>query len=128
MTHWNRAREWIAERPADLQLEERIETEAARWAQAKDRDKKSLLRAPGLPLTEAEDLLARQPDELAQTAHAFIAASGQRARLRRHLTLAAGFLVLSPLLVSCLAYSLTQALLAERTTMSSELPTTWCLI
>jgi tetratricopeptide (TPR) repeat protein len=75
LTHWDRARDWIAERPADLQLEERIEAEAERWAQAADPDKPSLLLHAGLPLTEAEALIDRRRDELGDAAVAYIEAS-----------------------------------------------------
>jgi tetratricopeptide (TPR) repeat protein len=82
LTHWDRARDWISERPADLQLEERLEAEATRWAAASEIDKPSLLRPHGLPLVEAEDLLARHRDELSDSAIAFVdtsvAAEGER--------------------------------------------------
>jgi tetratricopeptide (TPR) repeat protein len=83
LTHWDRARDWIAERPADLQLEERIEAEAERWAATTEADKPSLLLRAGLPLTEAEALLNRRGDELAQVAIGFIEASiaAERERL-----------------------------------------------
>jgi tetratricopeptide (TPR) repeat protein len=83
LTHWERAAVWIADRPADLQLEERIETEAARWDAAADIDKPSLLRSGGLPLNEAEDLLARRRDEVNGPAIAFIEASSRAAIARQ---------------------------------------------
>ncbi|HZT86457.1 MAG TPA: AAA family ATPase [Stellaceae bacterium] len=89
LTHWERARDWIAERPADLQLEERLEAEAARWTAAPDRDKPSLLLPTGLPLSEAEDLLARRRDELRPAICAFVAASSRKARRRQRLVTAA---------------------------------------
>ena len=75
LTHWPRARDWIADRPADLQLEDRIEVEAARWSAAAPADQSSLLRPPGLPLSEAQDLLMRRRDELSEAAIAYIGVS-----------------------------------------------------
>jgi hypothetical protein len=83
LTHWPRARDWVAERPAELQLEERIEAEAARWHGTPDIDKPSLLRPAGLPLSEAEDLLDRRRDELSATAIAFVEASIAAETLRQ---------------------------------------------
>jgi hypothetical protein len=45
LRHWERARDWIMERRADLQLEERLEADAARWAAAADAGKPSAPRA-----------------------------------------------------------------------------------
>lgn len=92
LTHWERARDWIFERPADLHLEEQIEHEALRWTTAADRHKASLLRPQGLPLGEAEDLAARRADELSANARAFIAASGRRARRRQRVVATAAVL------------------------------------
>lgn len=75
LTHWPRARDWIADRPADLLLEDRIEAEAARWADADAADRPSLLRPAGLPLSEAQDLLARRRAELGDVAVAYVTAS-----------------------------------------------------
>ena len=75
LTHWEDARLWIVERLSDLQLEEVLEAEAARWLAAPDTHKPSLLRRAGLPLTEAEDVLARRGDELSEAAIQYINAS-----------------------------------------------------
>jgi WD40 repeat protein len=72
LTHWGRAADWISERRTDLQLEERLEADAARWFAAALPDKPSLLRPAGLPLSEAEDLLRRRGDELTKIAISFI--------------------------------------------------------
>ena len=53
LTHWEDARLWIVERLSDLQLEEVLEAEAARWLAAPDTHKPSLLRRAGLPLTRS---------------------------------------------------------------------------
>ena len=118
LTHWERAAVWIADRPADLQLEERIEIEAARWDAASDTDKPSLLRAPGLPLNEAEDLLTRRRDEVNGPAVAFIEASSraaigrqqaERQRQRRVLSATAAGLVVALVLAGLAGWQWTRA-------------------
>ena len=101
LTHWRRARRQIAADRKDLQLRGRLEQAAALWEAAAPADRPALLLNPGLPLSEAEDLLARRGDELDPAVVAFVTISGttaraaERRRLRRLRVVAAGFAVLA---------------------------------
>jgi hypothetical protein len=72
ITHWKTAREQIAKDRADLELRGRLEQGAALWRESED---ESRLLGEGTPLIEAEQLLARFPDELGDEVTAFIQAS-----------------------------------------------------
>ena len=75
LTHWERAKTQIAEDRSDLQLRARLEQAAALWEDAAAKDKTALLLQPGLPLSEAEDLVRRRPNELQSDVLAFVRAS-----------------------------------------------------
>lgn len=65
LTHWKRAAEQLETDRRDLQLIAHLRAQTQRWLGLADKDERtSLLITPGLPLTEAENLLARRPDEL----------------------------------------------------------------
>lgn len=80
LTHWPRARRRIEEDRHDLQVRARLELAAAQRQAAAPEDRHSLLLNPGLPLSEAEDLLARRRDELDSTLVAYVGASTAAAR------------------------------------------------
>ncbi|OAN46965.1 hypothetical protein A6A04_20490, partial [Paramagnetospirillum marisnigri] len=80
LTHWDRAREQIAEDRSDLQLRARLEQAAVLWQGASDADRPSLLLHPGLPLSEAEDLLQRRHGELDAVVVDYVTTSGITAR------------------------------------------------
>ncbi|HLY02377.1 MAG TPA: WD40 repeat domain-containing protein [Candidatus Cybelea sp.] len=85
LTHWTRAKEYIEENRADLQLEARLGDAAARWKSAGE--VRGLLLPAGLPLEEATDLLHRCGDQLPSDLAEFIRQSDKAAksgaRLRR---------------------------------------------
>jgi hypothetical protein len=59
LTHWPRAAAQLETDRRDIQLIVRLREHAHRWLAIEDEQQRlSLLLAPGLPLTEAEDLLA----------------------------------------------------------------------
>jgi WD40 repeat protein len=72
LSHWLRAARQIDEDRNDLQIRGRLEQANARWRSAKEADKKSLLLAEGLPLSEVENLLQRRKDDLDSDVLAFI--------------------------------------------------------
>jgi len=89
---WNRAREILAEDADFLRIREEVEDERRRWESGgKKRDR---LIAPGLRLAEAESIQKRFKDEIPAASHAFISASGRRARLKYRLTAASAFVFL----------------------------------
>lgn len=98
LTHWERARRQIADDRADLQIRARLEQAAALWSSATvQRD--SLLLHAGLPLSEAEDFVARRRDELDPMVLRFVSESAAAVRLQarrglRRLQAAAGVLLL----------------------------------
>jgi len=83
LTHWERAREQIAEDRRDLQLRARLEQGAALWEAAAPKDKESLLLQHGLPLAEGAELLGRRPEALAAEVRAFIEQSVRADRAQR---------------------------------------------
>ena len=83
LTHWPLARNLIAEARSDLQARARLEQAGARWQEASPGDRESLLLRVGLPLSEAEDLLARRRSELDEGLIAFITASSDQASRER---------------------------------------------
>ena len=65
LTHWPRAAAQLETDRRDIQLIVRLREHAHRWLAIEDEQQRlSLLLAPGLPLTEAEDLLAHRRDAL----------------------------------------------------------------
>lgn len=60
LTHWKTAADLIAHDRADLQLRSRIEEDCKAWLAGPSSAKDSLLLPAGLPLDEAEDLVARR--------------------------------------------------------------------
>ena len=95
LTHWPRAADRIAEDRHDIQARARLEQTESRWHAAAENDKQSLLLNPGLPLSEASDLVERRGDELTSDLCRFVEASRQaaeaaeRRRLRRTQAVAA---------------------------------------
>lgn len=83
LSHWGRARDWINVHRADLQLQQRIESDAARWAKAPVLDKAGLLLPPGLRLNEAQDLVSRCRDDLSDQVRGFVAESAAAEAERR---------------------------------------------
>lgn len=112
LTHWPRASRQIAADRVDLQLRARLEQAAALWRAASTQEEGGRLLSVGLPLSEAEDLLARRLDELDPDVVAYIQRSStvalqrQRARRRRTTVLLATFALLSAtaLIGAVLAY------------------------
>jgi tetratricopeptide (TPR) repeat protein len=100
LTHWERARRQISADRSDLQIRARLEQAAALWSAATDQ-RDSLLLRPGLPLSEAEDFLARRGGEVEAPVQRFVAESAAAARqqarrgLRRLQAAAAVLLLLS---------------------------------
>lgn len=72
ITHWKRARDHIATDRANVELRSRLEHAAALWRASKDDNR---LLGEGTPLVEAEQLLARHPDELGADVTEFVQAS-----------------------------------------------------
>jgi hypothetical protein len=64
LTNWPRATTLIEKTKSDLQLRGRLEQAAALWSDAKPGDRDSLLLRPGLPLSKAEDLVARRREDI----------------------------------------------------------------
>jgi WD40 repeat protein len=112
LTHWPRAREQIAADRQDLQIRGRLEAAAGRWRAATAGDRSSLLLPRGLPLAEAEGLLARRRVELGDDLVAYVEASAaavrtaERRALRRLQLVAAvlAFLALAATAGAALAY------------------------
>ncbi|WP_156612609.1 tetratricopeptide repeat protein, partial [Paramagnetospirillum marisnigri] len=75
LTHWNRAREQVAQDRNDLQLRARLEQAAALWKAAVEHYRPTMLLNPGFPLLEAESLLKRRSGELDETTISYVAAS-----------------------------------------------------
>ncbi|WP_158279368.1 ATP-binding protein [Azospirillum humicireducens] len=75
LTHWPLARDRMDRDRQDLQVRARLESAERLWRAAGVRDRDSRLLKPGLPLSEAEDLLARRRDDLTQGTVDFVAAS-----------------------------------------------------
>jgi tetratricopeptide (TPR) repeat protein len=87
LNSWRRARKIVAEHADFFRIREDVEDERRRWeAAGKARD---LLIPRGLRLAEAESIQKRFSDEIPAATRAFIAVSGNRARLRQRLTTAA---------------------------------------
>ncbi|MGG5890096.1 AAA family ATPase [Falsiroseomonas sp. HC035] len=80
LTHWDRARERITEDRRDLRARARLEEAESRWREAAQTDRPSLLLAPGLPLSEAEDLVLRRGEEIDASLRAFVEASSRTAQ------------------------------------------------
>jgi CHASE2 domain-containing sensor protein len=77
LTHWGRARDWIIARRADLELEERLEADAARWSaamQAHAAPDDHLLTSPAL-LAAACELVERAGSDVAAPIRDYVAAS-----------------------------------------------------
>lgn len=87
LTAWSRAAQALEEAKTFLRVRAEIERAEARWRAGGKRA--DLLLPPGVRLAEAETVLRDHHDELPVTLHAFVAASGRRARLRQRLTAAA---------------------------------------
>jgi WD40 repeat protein len=87
LTHWERARAGIRSNWLDLQLRARLEAAAAQWRSAPAEHRSSLLLRRGLPVSEAEDLLARRGAALGADVLAFVreSAAAVRAEARRSL-------------------------------------------
>ena len=97
LTHWPLAKSIIEEARSDLRSRTRLEQAAAQWSEAKPEDRESLLLRPGLPLSEAEDLVKRRRQDLGPSIVEFVESSTdhstkeQRRRLQqsRRITAAA---------------------------------------
>jgi tetratricopeptide (TPR) repeat protein len=81
---WARARGLVAANSEFYRIRGEVEEQRQRWQiVGRSRD---LLIPRGLPLAEAESIVARFGDELSAATREFIAASGRRARMRQRLT------------------------------------------
>lgn len=119
---WHRARDIVASNADFFRIREEIEEQRRRW---EERDRKSELLLPaGLPLAEAETIVARHGDELDPQTRAFVAASSARAKRRQRLTAAAAavFAVVAVLasVLGLLAYRAQQRAEAERLRAETE--------
>jgi tetratricopeptide (TPR) repeat protein/DNA-binding winged helix-turn-helix (wHTH) protein len=83
LRQWPRAADWIKENLRLLQAKTRLQHAAQRWKDEGRRD--DHLLNPGRPLSEAQEVLAKIPDDLKPEVHALIAASGRSDRRRRRL-------------------------------------------
>jgi tetratricopeptide (TPR) repeat protein len=81
---WKRAQDIVRANADFFRVRGEIEDQRRRW-QARGR-KPELLLSRGLPLAEAEAMVARFRSELSTELHDYVAASGRRARLRQRLT------------------------------------------
>ncbi|HVT16363.1 MAG TPA: hypothetical protein VHQ90_09330 [Thermoanaerobaculia bacterium] len=89
LRHWPRLSRWLEEDRENLRVQARVAAQAALWDQ-KGRSADYLL-APGKPLAEAADLLAKRGSALVDVERRLIAASLARERSRRrrrHLVMA----------------------------------------
>jgi tetratricopeptide (TPR) repeat protein len=95
LTHWPQAKSIIEEARSDLRLRTRLEQAAAQWSEAKHEDRESVLLRPGLPLSEAEDLVKRRGEDLGRPIVEFVESSAelstreQRRRLQQSRRIAA---------------------------------------
>jgi eukaryotic-like serine/threonine-protein kinase len=90
LTDWARARELVAANTEFYRIREEVEDQRQRWRIAgQSRD---LLIPRGLPLAEAESIVARFGDELSAATREFVRASGARARMRQRVTAVAAVL------------------------------------
>ncbi|MBF0135778.1 MAG: protein kinase [Magnetococcales bacterium] len=80
LTHWARIRKQIQIDRQDIQTRARLEQAATRWHETREKDRDALLLAPGLPLSEAEDLLHRRRHELCSGIVTFIESSSHACR------------------------------------------------
>jgi hypothetical protein len=74
-SHWPRAAAEIHADRNDLQVRARLAQDAARWQETTEADRDGLLLAPGLRLTEADDLVDRRGDELDEVVLRYVARS-----------------------------------------------------
>lgn len=89
---WGRARATVAENSDFFRIRQEVEDERQRWEDG-GRRRDRLIR-PGVPLAEAESIARRFRDELSPETRTFIAASGNRARLRQRLVAGAAIVFL----------------------------------
>jgi len=83
LTSWARARDIVAASAEFYRIRDEVEAQCRRWEASKR--KTELLIPRGLPLAEAEKIARDFGNELPAETHAFIAASGRRARLQQRL-------------------------------------------
>jgi hypothetical protein len=75
LSHWDRANDQLTKDRQDLQLEARLRSQVNEWQRADPKQRLSRLLRPGLPLSEAEDLMTRRGDELDSEVISFIESS-----------------------------------------------------
>ena len=94
---WKRAKEIVTTSSGLLRVRDEIESQRSRWEESGRR--RDRLIPSGLPLSEAEDALARLGGELSADVRTYIVRSGRAARSRQTLTAAAAvvFMVVSAL-------------------------------
>ena len=90
---WKRAQRVASDNADFYRIRDEVEDERRRW-EASGR-KRARLIPPGVQLAEAESIAERFKDEVPLETVAFIAASGDRARLRQRLTTAAAIVFLA---------------------------------
>jgi eukaryotic-like serine/threonine-protein kinase len=111
---WKRLRA-LVESDADFyRIRSEIEDQRRRWEASKR--KAELLLPSGLPLAEAESIIALHADEVDSETRVFVAASGRRARLRQRLSVVAaavfGLVALTSIALGIFAQH--EAMLAEQ--------------
>lgn len=92
LSHWPRARAQTEADREDLQRRARMEASMAAWEASGKRAE--LLLAAGLPLSEAESLVARRGEEIPPALAAFVAASRRHRRIRSQLMIGAAAVLL----------------------------------
>ena len=80
-SHWTRLADEIQANFSDIEVLTHLRRSAARWKQADDEDRDSLLLSPGLPLSEARMLLDRLRDEVEPDISAYVEVSTRAERL-----------------------------------------------
>ena len=130
--HWGLLRQWIDEDREFLRTRERIEAAAALWEQEGRVDDRLL--APGRPLAEAEDLLAKRRPDLSPPLIGFIEASmaaerrrqeacrssSQRQKLRRNRLMAVASLLVALIMTGLGLFALDRWSAADKATDRSH--------
>ncbi|CAK0762960.1 conserved hypothetical protein [uncultured Gammaproteobacteria bacterium] len=127
LSHWPRAADIVNRDRADLELRARLDLSEALWRSAATKDQESLLLHPGLPLVEAEDLLARRKSELETHLVTFISVSSlhaqakARKKLRRLKLVASGFAILAAMAIGFAIMANYQSMIAKQQRRAAEI-------
>ena len=113
---WKRARDIVASNADFFRIRDDVEDQLRRWEASGG--KAELLLARGVPLAEAEKIVANFGTELGSEIRNFVATSGRRARFRQRLTAAAAVVfavvAVGASILGFFAYRLEQRARAER--------------